>query len=94
MCRSRQELSNEYLLAKFGVDTAENEPLEVWGKIQFIFHLLPRSGIDPAQRPGAAAERMNPDSFANPRRYNPQTPAAVVSRKRTEEDFVCVRRDM
>ena len=26
-CRSRQELSNEYLLAKFGVDTAENEPL-------------------------------------------------------------------
>ena len=33
MCRSRRELSNEYLLAKIGVDTAENEPLEVWGKI-------------------------------------------------------------
>ena len=29
MCRSRRELSNEYLLAKIGVDTAENEPLEV-----------------------------------------------------------------
>ena len=28
-CRSRQELSNEYLLGKFGVDTAENEPLDV-----------------------------------------------------------------
>ena len=28
-CRSHQELSNEYLLAKFGVDTAENEPLKV-----------------------------------------------------------------
>ena len=28
-CRSRQELSNEYLLAKFGVDTEENEPCEV-----------------------------------------------------------------
>ena len=27
-CRSRQELSNEYLLAKIGVDTAENEPPE------------------------------------------------------------------
>ena len=27
--RSRQELSNEYLLAKFGFDTAENEPLKV-----------------------------------------------------------------
>ena len=30
LCRSRRELSNEYLLAKIGVDTAENEPLEVW----------------------------------------------------------------
>ena len=28
-CRSRQKLSNEYLLAKIGVDTAENEPLKV-----------------------------------------------------------------
>ena len=26
-CRSREELSNEYLLAKFGVDRAEREPL-------------------------------------------------------------------
>ena len=25
-CRSRQELSNDYLLAKLGFDTAENEP--------------------------------------------------------------------
>ena len=33
LCRSRRELSNEYLLAKIGVDKAENEPLEVWGKI-------------------------------------------------------------
>ena len=29
MCRSRRELSNEYLLAKIGFDTAENEPCEV-----------------------------------------------------------------
>ena len=29
-CRSRQEASNEYLLAKIGVDTAENETLRVW----------------------------------------------------------------
>ena len=28
-CRSRQELSNEYLLANFGVDTEENEPCKV-----------------------------------------------------------------
>ena len=26
-------LQKEYLVAKIGVDTAENEPLEVWGKI-------------------------------------------------------------
>ena len=29
MCRSRRELSKAYLLAKFGFDTAENEPSEV-----------------------------------------------------------------
>ena len=29
MCRSRRELSNEYLLAKIGVDTAENELFQV-----------------------------------------------------------------
>ena len=73
-CRSRQELSNECLLAKIGlesghvhlscaripvslffsgkdrtnllacfacVDTAENEPLKVWRKIQFIIHSPP-----------------------------------------------------
>ena len=43
MCRSRRELSNEYLLAKIGVDTAENEPLEVWGKIQFTIHFTPKN---------------------------------------------------
>ena len=29
LCRSRRELSNAYLLAKFGCDTAENEPFKV-----------------------------------------------------------------
>ena len=28
LCRSRRELSNAYLLAKFGFDTAENEPCQ------------------------------------------------------------------
>ena len=47
MCRSQRELFNEYLLAKIGVDTAENEPLEVWGgnSIQYsivsLFPLMP-----------------------------------------------------
>ena len=31
--RSRQELSNEYLLAKFGVDAAENGRLKVYQKL-------------------------------------------------------------
>ena len=39
--RSRRELSNAYLLAKIGVDTAENEPLEIWGKIFNIIHWCP-----------------------------------------------------
>ena len=29
LCSSRRELSNEYFIAKFGFDTAENEPREV-----------------------------------------------------------------
>ena len=29
LCRSRRELSNAYFLAKFGFDTADNEPSEV-----------------------------------------------------------------
>ena len=40
--------SNEYLPAEIGVDTAENEPLEVWGEMQFIIHLPPyarRGGV-------------------------------------------------
>ena len=31
--RSRQALSNAYLDAKIGVDTAENEPSKVWGMV-------------------------------------------------------------
>ena len=40
-CRSLQELFNEYLLAKIGVDTVENEPLKVSRKIQCNIHSLP-----------------------------------------------------
>ena len=60
LCRSRRELSNEYLLAKIGVDTAENEPLEVWGKIRFIIHLPPylRGCRCRREAPGAHAPRL------------------------------------
>ena len=40
VCRSRRELSNAYLLAKIGVDTAENEPLEVWGENSIQYSIV------------------------------------------------------
>ena len=47
LSRSRRELSfqidpnsNEYLLAKIGVDTAENEPLEVWGENSIQYSIV------------------------------------------------------
>ena len=53
LCRSRRELSNEYLLAKIGADTAENEPLEVWGKIiqyySFVSLILTLCLLGPSQ---------------------------------------------
>ena len=61
--------SNEYLLAKIGVDTAENEPLKVWRKIQVIFHSPPyrrlhegQRGLrgDPGRRPRLRAARPFP----------------------------------
>ena len=36
---------NDYLIAKFGVDTAENEPLQVWGVIQFNIQFGPYPGL-------------------------------------------------
>ena len=45
-CRSRQELSNKYIFVKIDVDTAENEPLKVWRKIQCILHSAPYSSGD------------------------------------------------
>ena len=52
MCRSRRELSNAYVLAKFGFDTAENEPCQV-SCPEIIFGCcqtapLPRSAMQPA----------------------------------------------
>ena len=55
MCRSRRELSNAYLLEKFGFDTAENEPCKVCP--------IARRSHD-AQLPSspAAGERKDPKS--------------------------------
>ena len=52
MCRSRRELSNEYLLAKIGVDTPENEPLEVWGENSIQYSLNSLRGPAPVSVDG------------------------------------------
>ena len=39
-CRSRQELSNEYLLAKIGLDTAEND---VFARLRVVLAAEPRA---------------------------------------------------
>ena len=66
LCRSRRELSNEYLLAKIGVDTAENEPLEVWGKIQFTIHFTPYSGRGPRGGPAGREGRRRDEAAEDP----------------------------
>ena len=66
LCRSRQELSNAYLLAKIGVDTAENVPLEVWGKViqySFIFIRLLRHPGDIPEVTIALLPWMHRDMF-------------------------------
>ena len=64
MCRSRRELSNEYLLAKIGVDTAENEPLEVWGEnsIQYSIVSLAVAQLGVS---GTTAENIGVNLFHN-----------------------------
>ena len=74
-CRSRHELSNEYLLAKIGVDTAENEPLKVWGKIQFTnssFASCAASQLKPG-RFLPRWRRRGPDCFAQAAKNDPKS---------------------
>ena len=66
LCRSRRELSNEYSLAKIGVDTAENEPLEVWGKIQFTIHFTPYALLLPGGGPAPSRVRKLEEGAAAP----------------------------
>ena len=68
-CRSRQELSNEYLLAKFGVDTEENEPqksLLIWlknqGMVRYRTFQLRSAGAGPC--PGRSSGTRASRRFA------------------------------
>ena len=71
MCRSRRALSNAYLLAKFGLDTAENEPSKVCrtGRRcmpEQLYSILPLDGDRPnlstqAEDAGEAAQKTISD---------------------------------
>ena len=39
--RSCQELSDQYVIAKIGVDTTENGPFKVWRWFKSLIHSLP-----------------------------------------------------
>ena len=51
LCRSRRELSNEYLLAKFGFDTAENEPCKVCPLSKYRSHQIPQVDLKMVFKP-------------------------------------------
>ena len=51
MCRSRRELLNADLLAKFDFDTAENEPSKIWKLLAQTVRWLHNEALaDEAQR--------------------------------------------
>ena len=54
LCSSRQELSNDYLLAKFGFDTAENESSKIWPRP------VRREFRSAGRRPSASGARVDP----------------------------------
>ena len=61
LCRSWRELSNEFLLDEIGVDTAENEPLEVWGKIIQYYSFV---SLLASQRPSGLRRATHPETHA------------------------------
>ena len=68
LCRSRRELSNAYLLAKFGFDTAENEPSKVC-RIPRVDRRVTREGgrARALDRVGAGGHEGGAQAFAHTR---------------------------
>ena len=82
MGRSRRELSNEYLLAKIGVDAAENEPF----KVRFIFGLPNSMFTDvPHRQANFAPSSPEPSDRADSRLWSQFVvqPADCVARVRS-----------
>ena len=77
LCRSRQELSNAYLVAKIGFDTAENEPakkLKLSKKARYCAALRERVGLLRLAPDGRLLQRL------------PRFPAHLAGTLSTPED--------
>ena len=59
-CRSRRELPNEYLVAKIGVDTAENEPVKV---VWFSSYGINLHRPSPSRPPPPKLRRLDMDKY-------------------------------
>ena len=82
-CRSRRELSNAYLLAKFRFDTAENEPSKVCNieRASLKETVGPRAPRAPGAGAGAGARpAKRPSPRASPARRPPRGPRPRGSR--------------
>ena len=78
LCRSRRELSNAYLLAKIGFDTAENEPCKVCPlersrmknevqEIKKAVEAMAKGGEETKERAVYKGKDADPDSPRSPR---------------------------
>ena len=89
LCRSRRELSNEYLLAKIGVDTAENEPCKV---CPLSAYRSPRCYVDVENCEGLAKTGSTASMFfpGQPLHYNYATCRIPDNVVRVKWDKLCV----
>ena len=87
LCRSRRELTNAYLLAKFRFDTAENEPSKVWPIWPSASNCSERAAHRGAL--GARGALRPPPEFRALGNERPK-----LSLKRVRKHFLCVCESM
>ena len=81
MCRFRREPSNAYFLAKFGFDTAENEPCQVCPIEQCsgaAIHVLPHGPSECCRKPRGSSRRSR--RTPTPRRSRRSAPRCCAPR--------------